>query len=113
MLTRTVAKNLKELLKSSFLDLYQQAVAVLGSTPGYAVAQGVGGVPVAVPLQTSGITVQTQSSYDYALAGQTTGVPVPAQAVGNQPYPVVATLPPQQTEKPPKLGQYISLEEQS
>ncbi|XP_074607273.1 uncharacterized protein LOC141860157 isoform X2 [Acropora palmata] len=91
----------------------EQALAVPVSTPGYAVAQGVGGVPVAVPLQTSGITVQTQSSYDYALAGQTTGVPVPAQAVGNQAYPVVATLPPQQTEKPPKLGQYISLEEQS
>ncbi|KAK2548964.1 hypothetical protein P5673_030712 [Acropora cervicornis] len=94
MLTRTVAKNLKGLLKSSFLDLYQQALAVPVSTPGYAVAQGVGGVPVAVPLQTSGITVQTQSSYDYALAGQTTGVPVPAQAVGNQAYPVSSTSSP-------------------
>ena len=88
-------------------------MAFPGSTPGYAVTQGVGGVHVAVPLQTSGVTVQTQPSYDYAQAGQTTGVPVPLQAVGNQPHPVVATLPPQQTEKPPKLGQYVSLEEQS
>ena len=94
-------------------------MAFPGGTPSHAVAEGVDGVTVAVPLQASGVAVQTQSSNGSALAGQTTGVPVSFQVVGNPPYPVVgATLPgggipSQYTEQSPKLGQYISLEEQS
>ena len=104
-------------LKSIFLDFLQQIVILTSGAPGYAMAQGEGGVPVAVPLPASGVTVQTQSSYGYALAGQTTGVPVPFQAVGNQPHPVGASssgggFPPQDTEKSPNLGQYVPLEEQ-
>ena len=84
---------------------------------GYAVAQSEDGVPVAVPLPASGVTIQTQSSYGYALAGETTGDPVPLQAVGSQPRPVGANspgggFPPPDTEKSPNLGQYVPLEEQ-
>ena len=76
-----------------------------------------GGGPVAVALQSPGVTAQTHSSYGYALAGQTIGVSVPFQAVGNQPHSVVASspgggFPPQYTEKSPNLGQYDSHEEQ-
>ncbi|XP_015749260.1 PREDICTED: uncharacterized protein LOC107329042 isoform X2 [Acropora digitifera] len=89
----------------------QQVVAFPGSIPGHAVVEGVDGVTVAVPLQASGVAVQTQSSNGSALPGQTAGVPAS--------YPVVGAtspgggFPPQYTEKSPKLGQYISLEEQS
>ena len=90
-----------------------------GSIPGHAVVEGVDGVTVAVPLQASGVAVQTQSSNGSALPGQSTGDPVSFQVVGNHTHPVVgATSPgggslPLYTEKSPKLGQYISLEEQS
>ena len=82
-------------------------MAFPGSIPGHAVAEGVDGVTVAVPLQASGVAVQTQSSNGFALAGQTTGMPVPFQVVGNQPHPVVGAtspgggFPPQYTEKSP------------
>ena len=101
MLTRTVAKNFEGRLKSVFLDFSQQTGAFPGSTPGYAVAQGVDGVPVAIPLQASGVTVQTQPFYGYPQAGQTNiGDPVHFQAVANHPHHVVATssgggVPPQ------------------
>ena len=90
-------------------------MAFPGSTPGYAITQGVDGVPVAVPLQVSGVTVQTQPFYGYPQAGQTgIGGPVPFQAFGNQPHHVVATssgsdFPPQYTEK----SQQVPLPEQS
>ena len=79
--------------------------------------QGVGGGPVAVALQAPGVTAQTQSSFGYALAGQTAGVSVPFQTVGNQPHPMVASspgrgFPPQCTEKSPNLGQCNSHKEQ-
>ena len=67
-------------------------MAFHSSTPGYAVAQGVDGVAVAVPLQASGVQGQTQPFYGYPQAGQTNiGGPVPLQAFGNQ--------SPQYTEK--------------
>ena len=93
-------------------------MAFAGSTPGYTVAQGVDGVTVAVPLQASGITGQMQPFYGYPQAGQTTiGVPVPLQAVNNQPQLVVAASPagdspPQDTEEPRRHGQYMLLKEQ-
>ena len=79
-------------------------MAFPGSTTGIAVSQGVGGGPVAIPLQASGVTFQTQPFDGYPQHGQTTiGGPVAFQAVGNQPHRVVATSPgdfPQQhTEK--------------
>ena len=85
-----------------------------GSTLGYAVAQGVDGVPVGIPVQASGVTVQTQPFYGYPQAGQTNiGDPVPLQAVGNQPHHAVATspssdFPPQYAEK----SQQVPLPEQ-
>ena len=94
-------------------------MAFPGSIPGHAVAEGVDGVTVAIPLQASGVAVQTQSSNGSALPGQTAGVPVSFQVVGNHTHPVVGAtspgggFPSQYTEKSPKLGQYISLEEQS
>ena len=90
-------------------------MAFPGSNPGYAVSQGGDGFPVAVPLQAPGVTVQTQSFYGNPQAGQTNFVdPVPFQAVGNQPHPVVASspcgdFPPQYTGKSSKLGQYVPL----
>ena len=67
-------------------------MAFPGSTPGNAVSQGGDGVPVVIPLQAPGVTVQTQPFYSYPQAGQTTiGDPVPFQAVGNQPHLVVVT----------------------
>ena len=102
---RTVAKNLERHLKSIFLDFQQQTGPLPGSTAGYAVAQGVGGGSVAIPMQASGVTVQTQPFYGYPQAGQTSiGGPVPFQAVASQPQHVVATssgggFPPQYTEK--------------
>ena len=101
-------------LNSIFLKFLQQTVVLTSGAPGY--AQGEGGVPVAVPLPASGVTIQTQSSYGYALAGQTTGVPVPFQAVGGHPHPVGAIssgggFPPQDTEKSPNPGQYAPPEE--
>ena len=68
-------------------------MAFLSSTPGYVVAQGADGGPVAIPLQAFGVTGQTQFSNGSALAGQTTCVPVPFKAVGNQPHLEVDTLP--------------------
>ena len=69
-------------------------MAFPGSTPGNTVSQGVDGVPVAVPLQAFGVTVQTQPFYDYAQAEQTTiGGSVSFQAVGNEAHLVVDTLP--------------------
>ena len=86
-------------------------MAFHGSIPGYAVAQGVDGVPVAIPLQAPGVTVQTQPFYARPQAGQTTvGGAVPVQAVSNQPHLVVA--PPQDTKESQKPGQYVPLEEQ-
>ena len=86
-------------------------MAFPGSIPGYAVVQGVDGVPVAVPLGAPGVTVQTQPFYGYPQSGQTTiGGSVPLQAVSNQAHLVAA--PPQHTEKAPKPGQYVPLEEQ-
>ncbi|XP_067047513.1 uncharacterized protein [Acropora muricata] len=107
------------LMKPCCTDSQQQVVAFPGSIPGHAVVEGVDGVTVAVPLQASGVAVQTQSSNGSALPGQSTGDPVSFQVVGNHTHPVVgATSPgggslPVYTEKSPKLGQYISLEEQS
>ena len=101
----TVAKNLERHLKSIFLDFQQQTGALPGTTAGYPVAQGVGGGSVAVPMQASGVTFQTQAFYGYPQAGQTSiGGPVPFQAVASQPQHVVATssggdFPPQYTEK--------------
>ncbi|XP_074607308.1 uncharacterized protein LOC141860177 isoform X1 [Acropora palmata] len=83
----------------------QQTAALPGSTAGYPVAQAVGGGSVAVPMQASGVTFQTQAFYGYPQAGQTSiGGPVPFQAVASQPQHVVATssggdFPPQYTEK--------------
>ena len=77
-------------------------------------ALGVDGVPVAVPVQASGVTVQTQPFYGYPQVGQTNiGGPVPFQVGGNQPLHVVASssgrdFPPQCTEK----SQLIPLQEQ-
>ena len=77
-------------------------------------ALGVDGVPVAIPVQASGVTVQTQPFYGYPQAGQTNiGGPVPFQAVGNQPHQVVATssgedFPPDCSE----TSQLIPLQEQ-
>ncbi|XP_029202017.2 uncharacterized protein LOC114966354 isoform X2 [Acropora millepora] len=89
----------------------QQTVAFPGGIPGFALSQGGDGVPV--PLQVPGVTVQTQSFNGNPQAGQRNFVdPVPFQAVGNQPHPVVASspcFPPQHTEKSPKLGQYVPL----
>lgn len=86
-------------------------MAFPGSIPGFAVSQGGDGVPV--PLQVPGVTVETQSSYGNPQAGQRNFVdPVPFQAVGNEPHPVMASspcFPPQHTEKSPKLGQYVPL----
>ena len=64
-----------------------------------------GGGSVVIPMQASGVTVQTQPFNGYPQAGQTsTGGPVPFQAVASQPQHVVATssggdFPPQYTEK--------------
>ena len=72
-----------------------------------------GGVPVVVPLQGPGVTIQTQPFYGYPPAGQTTiGGPVHFQAVGNQPQLVVVPspggdIPPQFTER----SQQVPLEE--
>ena len=92
-------------------------MAFPGVPPGYAVVQGVGGVPVAIPVQAPGVTVHSQPFYGYPQAGQTTiGGPVPFQAVGNQPHLVVATAPgvtaPQDTEASHKPGEYAPLQEQ-
>ncbi|XP_015757497.1 PREDICTED: uncharacterized protein LOC107336923 [Acropora digitifera] len=76
---------------------------------GNAVAQGVDGVPVVVPLQGPGVTIQTQPFYGYPPAGQTTiGGPVHFQAVGKQPQLVVVPspggdIPPQYTEVAPQV----------
>ncbi|XP_029205612.2 uncharacterized protein LOC122947072 isoform X2 [Acropora millepora] len=89
----------------------QQTVTFPGNIPGYVVAQGVGGGPVAIPMQAPGVTGQTQPFYSYPQAVQTTvGGTVPLQAVSDQPHLVLA--PPQHTEKAPKPGQYVPLEEQ-
>ena len=103
-------------LHSIFLDFLQQTVVLTSGAPGYAMTQGEGGAPVAVPLPASGVTIQTQSSYGYALAGQTNGVPVPFQAVGGHPHCVGAIssgggFTPQDTENSPNLGQYAPPEE--
>ena len=103
MFTRTVAKNLEGHLKSSFLDFWQQTEG------GNAVAQGVDGVPVVIPLQGPGVTFQTQPFYGYPPAGQAAiGGPVHFQAVGNQPQFVVMPaagggFPPQYTEVSPQV----------
>ncbi|XP_074607296.1 uncharacterized protein LOC141860170 isoform X1 [Acropora palmata] len=105
-------------MKPCCTDSEQQPVAFPGVPPGYAVAQGVGGVPVAIPMQAPGITVHTQPFYGYPQAIQTTiGGPVPFQAAGNQRHLVVATAPgevaaPQHTGESQKLGQYAPLQEQ-
>ena len=71
------------------------------------------GVPVVVPMQGPGVTIQTQPFYGYPSAGQTTiGGPVHFQAVGNQPQLVVVpspggNIPPQYTER----SQQVPLEE--
>ena len=103
---RTVhSKEFGKTPKSIFLDFQQQIGSFPGSMPGYVVAQGVGGGPVAIPMQASGVTGHTQSFYGYPQAGQTSiGGPVPFQAVASQPQHVVATssgggFPPQYTEK--------------
>ena len=63
------------------------------------------GVPVVVPLQEPGVTIQTQPFYGHPPAGQTTiGGPVHFQAVGNQPQLEVVPspggdIPPQYTER--------------
>ena len=106
-----IAKNLERHLKSIFLDFWQQTGPFPGSTPGYAVAQGVGGGPVAIPMQAPGVTGQTQPFYGYPQAGQATiGGPVPFQAVGNQPQLVVVPFPgggfpPQYTEHSQQVPQ--------
>ena len=106
MLTRTVrSKEFGKCLKFIFLDFQQQTGALPGTTAAYPVAQGVGGGSVAVPMQASGVTFQTQAFYGYPQAGQTSiGGPVPFQAGASQPQHVVATssggdFPPQYTEK--------------
>ncbi|XP_067047526.1 membrane-spanning 4-domains subfamily A member 4A-like isoform X2 [Acropora muricata] len=74
---------------------------------GNAVAQGVDGVPVVIPLQGPGVTFQTQPFYGYPPAGQAAG-PMHFQAVGNQPQFVVMPaagggFPPQYTEVAPQV----------
>jgi len=76
-------------------------------------SQVVDGVPVVVPMQGPGVTIQTQPFYGYPSAVQTTiGGPVHFQAVGNQPQLVVVpspggNIPPQYTER----SQQVPLEE--
>ncbi|XP_067047512.1 uncharacterized protein [Acropora muricata] len=78
-----------------------------------ALSQVVDGVPVVVPLQGPGVTIQTQPFYGYPPAGQTTiGGPVHFQAIGKQPQLVVVPspggdIPPQYTER----SQQVPLEE--
>ncbi|KAK2548968.1 hypothetical protein P5673_030716 [Acropora cervicornis] len=85
---------MKPCCTDSQVKQFMQTGPFPGSTPGYAVAQVVGGGPVAIPLQASGVTGQTQPFYGYPQAGQATiGGPVPFQAVGNQPQLVVVPLP--------------------
>ncbi|XP_015757486.1 PREDICTED: uncharacterized protein LOC107336918 isoform X2 [Acropora digitifera] len=76
-----------------------------------ALSQVVDGVPVVVPLQGPGVTIQTQPFYGYPPAGQTTiGGPVHFQAVGKQPQLVVVPspggdIPPQYTERSQQVPQ--------
>ncbi|XP_044181687.1 uncharacterized protein LOC114969462 [Acropora millepora] len=95
------------LMKSCCTDPQQHAAGV------NELSQVVDGVPVVVPLQGPGVTIQTQPFYGYPQAGKTTiGGPVHFQAIGKQPQLVVVPspggdIPPQYTER----SQQVPLEE--